>query len=339
MNEEIKHHGTKGMKWGRRLYQNKDGTLTALGKKRYNKELAKAKEGIKIQKNKARTQAKIDKLKELQKQARGETDDTKPEKKIKGKADTTPKKKSISDMTDEELNTAINRARMEDTYKSLRPEEVSKGKAVTDTLINKVIAPAAINAGRRFLENALNKAADNVFKEAADPNSIEALRKTAEKLELQKKIKNLKSGKDSMPEVKTWDDVTKKFDYEQKKSKAEAEASKSDKKSSTTKSTNTDRSESDTQNSNKEEPKSSNTKTKTKNQTSSKKDEPEYAEGEVIGEGKSRKQTENTKQKPADYYDPIDAEVVNETPVSNLPATTVSTGRSYIMALLEDYSR
>lgn len=31
---ELKHYGTKGMHWGIRLYQNKDGSLTELGKKR-----------------------------------------------------------------------------------------------------------------------------------------------------------------------------------------------------------------------------------------------------------------------------------------------------------------
>jgi hypothetical protein len=32
----IKHHGIKGQKWGVRRFQNKDGSLTAKGKKRYN---------------------------------------------------------------------------------------------------------------------------------------------------------------------------------------------------------------------------------------------------------------------------------------------------------------
>lgn len=34
-NKELYHHGIKGMKWGVRRYQNKDGSLTAAGKQRY----------------------------------------------------------------------------------------------------------------------------------------------------------------------------------------------------------------------------------------------------------------------------------------------------------------
>lgn len=36
MDKTLTHHGTKGMKWGIRRYQNKDGSLTPAGRKRYD---------------------------------------------------------------------------------------------------------------------------------------------------------------------------------------------------------------------------------------------------------------------------------------------------------------
>ena len=41
MDNYLQHWGVKGMKWGVRRYQNKDGTLTAAGKKRYQKKFEK----------------------------------------------------------------------------------------------------------------------------------------------------------------------------------------------------------------------------------------------------------------------------------------------------------
>lgn len=35
MNNELSHHGIKGMKWGIRRFQNKDGSLTSAGQERY----------------------------------------------------------------------------------------------------------------------------------------------------------------------------------------------------------------------------------------------------------------------------------------------------------------
>ena len=35
----LSHHGIKGMRWGVRRYQNKDGSLTPQGKKRYDRDI------------------------------------------------------------------------------------------------------------------------------------------------------------------------------------------------------------------------------------------------------------------------------------------------------------
>lgn len=45
MNDTIYHFGIKGMKWGIRRYQNKDGSLTAEGRTRYSEDYKRAHSG------------------------------------------------------------------------------------------------------------------------------------------------------------------------------------------------------------------------------------------------------------------------------------------------------
>lgn len=61
MNSELYHYGVKGMRWGIRRYQNKDGSLTPAGEKRLNDYKSKESERItkKYQVEKLNTKRKL----------------------------------------------------------------------------------------------------------------------------------------------------------------------------------------------------------------------------------------------------------------------------------------
>ena len=156
MENELMHWGIKGMKWGVRRYQNKDGSLTPAGKKRYDKEMAKLKGEEKIAKNKLRTQAKLNKLDEKRK----EIEALKSGKPIT-KSTKRSSKPSVKDMSDEELRQTVNRLLMEQQYAKLNPQQVSAGQKFVKKVMNDVVAPAATEVGKNVLKDAMTKAVKN----------------------------------------------------------------------------------------------------------------------------------------------------------------------------------
>lgn len=162
--DELTHWGVKGMRWGVRRYQNKDGSLTPAGQKR-----------------RARLEAKIEKL--------GGKSSAK-----NNDEDAQTAKKKPSEMTDDELARAINRARMEDAYKQLRPEPKAPEKnAFAKQFINDAVKPAMINSGKKFLEKSMEQMIEKATKGQIDPDSIDALKKTFEKLDLKQKIDKIQN--------------------------------------------------------------------------------------------------------------------------------------------------
>lgn len=94
---ELQHHGILGQKWGVRRFQNKDGTLTSAGRKRYD----------------------------------GDGQDSLP-KMPKGAVYSKNETKKVSEMSDEELRKRLNRLQLERQYDE---ETVKRGRKNVDKII------------------------------------------------------------------------------------------------------------------------------------------------------------------------------------------------------------
>lgn len=144
------------MKWGVRRYQNKDGTLTNAGKKRRRME------------NESNSK--------------------------KEKDDSTPKKKNLSELSDAELIARTERLKLEKDYldmeskvSSLKPSEVSAGRKFVNHVWNKVVAPAATDAGKKILTDWLNKKGKDLLGlNENSEDSLDSLKKEVTKLNLKK---------------------------------------------------------------------------------------------------------------------------------------------------------
>lgn len=155
MENELTHWGVKGMRWGIRRYQNKDGTLTPAGKKRYNAEMSKLKAEEKVLKNKMKTKSQLDKLEAKRKEVE---DLRKGKLPASSKESSEPKKKTVKDLSDEELFKAVNRLNLEKRYSELNPQQVSKGKKFVNDMIEKAVIPAVQEVSKNAIKNGLESA-------------------------------------------------------------------------------------------------------------------------------------------------------------------------------------
>lgn len=166
---ELQHHGTKGMRWGVRRYQNKDGSLTKAGEKRYNKEMDRLKTEKKTLRNQERTRKKLDKLEKMKSDVdnlkKGVDRDESPEQKRERLFKSTDPKEIYENrnlLTTNELNERITRIDMENRLQSKIVEEHAKtGMEIFNEKSQKV-SNTIDNATKTF------KSIDNAYSSVAN---------------------------------------------------------------------------------------------------------------------------------------------------------------------------
>lgn len=130
-NVYLYHHGIKGMKWGVRRYQNKDGTLTPAGKRRADRDMSE------LSNNKKKSyQPNADKWvkDDLTRSRRLVDETTTMTNKLKSANETAmrkqPKNKmDLSQMSDKEMRDQINRALLEKQYNDMfAPQTTNRGR-------------------------------------------------------------------------------------------------------------------------------------------------------------------------------------------------------------------
>lgn len=136
-NNELKHWGVMGMKWGVRRYQNKDGSLTAAGKNRYGSGESSGGTAKKKVSRKVRKQREENLAKARQARTDKKTYEEEKQKAIKsGSAADVLKFKG--DLTPQEMQSAISRIRWEQDMASISNKDLASGKSKVDKVMDKI---------------------------------------------------------------------------------------------------------------------------------------------------------------------------------------------------------
>ena len=130
MDNELYHHGVKGMKWGVRKTPVRSSSGNTRKQKSNTMSLFK--------KKKTTRNASVAKSSQAQ-------------------------TKSVKDMSDDELERKIERARLEQKYLELNPETVSRGRRIAKSVKDDIIVPAAVDIGKQVAKSIMANVTNKVL--------------------------------------------------------------------------------------------------------------------------------------------------------------------------------
>ena len=130
MDNELYHHGVKGMKWGVRKTPVRSSGGTTRKQKSNTLSLFKKK---------------------------------KTARKVSSANSSPSQTKSIKDMSDDELRKKIERVRLEQQYQELDPKTVSRGKRITKRVMDDIIVPAAVDIGKQVAKSIMANVTNKVL--------------------------------------------------------------------------------------------------------------------------------------------------------------------------------
>lgn len=190
MDNELYHHGIKGQKWGVRRFQNKDGSLTLAGKKRALKMQNKYTEltNDKRYRDKHGNLTYAGRKKELKMKEKYSDLTGKDLRRFTPRTNksTADKPKSISEMTNAEIQAKIDRIRLENTLKSLTPAQTSKGEKFINDLKDTALSMIK-DKGTRLIGDYIDKQLRDKLG-LNTKNTAETLQKKAQEYENRLKI-------------------------------------------------------------------------------------------------------------------------------------------------------